>query len=831
MMGQPNRSGNRRRLREESREVWGWRWLDDLAQDLRYAVRTLVAHKTFTATAVATLGLGVGATTAIFSVVSGLVLRPLPFPESERLVQVYGSTPLVPERDTVASLDLLRRESTSFETLVGYDVSARYLRAGDGAERVMVVRAEGDFFTMLGVQALRGRTFTAGDPPAGVVIGEAFWRRQLGGDPAAIGRTLVLDDQAFTVMGVMPASFQFPYGAASLLPGIAAELRTDLWMPFEPAVTSRPGARMSHVTGRLKPGIPPGAAESELKAIAARLETVYPETHAGRSVYVEPLAEAVVSRPIRRILFLLFGAVGLLLALACANVANLSLARMALRVREVAVRSALGAGRFRLVRQFLTESLLLSLVGGAAGLIIAWWGSGLLLRAAAAHVPRAHEVTLDWRVFLFLLAACAGIGALLGLVPALAAARAGRSGAPPALQEASGRSTMSAGQRRLRNGLVVAEVAVAFVLSVGAAMFVRELIRLRSTDAGIATANVITFHVGHRMTPQTDTRQFYAIEDRVAELPGVRAAGFIQLLPLQNWGWSANSDSFAVRGRPPVSPVFPVQLRYITPGYLEALGIRLVAGRGFTAGDDRGAPPVVLINETLARRYFGNEDPVGHPTSRGTIVGLVGDVRQATLDRPSAPELYFPVAQNWSQLNEVGMTLVVRSASRPESLAEPVRAVAREVNPALAIFDVKTMEQVVAESLSDFTIYLSLMAGFAVLALVLALTGTYGVIAYIASARTKEFAIRMALGADRTRVTRLVLGQGVSLTGLGLALGVVGALAAAPLVRGLPVTVRPPDVVTTAPVALFIAIVALVASLVPALRAARVNPMSALRQE
>ena len=682
----------------------------------------------------------------------------------------------------------------------------------------MTVRTDAGFFEMLGVPPLRGRTLDPNDTSAVAVISEGFWRERLDADPEAIGTALTLDDQPVTIVGIMPAFFQFPYGAASLLPGVASEVRTDLWQRMDP--DTRPVSRIGSLTGRLKPGVSMPAAESELKAIARRIEEEYPDANRGRSVYLEPLADTVVAPTIRRVLFLLFGAVGLLLALACANVANLSLARMSVRAREVAVRAALGAGRGRLVRQLVTESLVLSLVGGVVGLLIAAGGTAQLLQIAAPYLPRAHEIGVDWRVFAFLLAICTGAGVALGVAPAVMAARG-----------MSGRSTMSVGQRRVRDGLVVAEVAMAFVLAIGAAMLIRELVRLRNTHPGMETANVLTLHLGHRMTPGTDVRQFYEIARRARELPGVRAAGFIQMLPLQNWGWTANSSDFVVRGRPPITPVFPIQLRYVTPGYFEALGIPIVKGRSFTDRDEQGATPVILLNETLARRLVGDDDPTGQITTRGMIAGVVRDVRQEHLDRPSVPELYYPVAQNWSQLSDLGMTLVVAARERPEALTEPVRAIVRAVNPELAIFNVRTMDRVVDDSLSDFALYLSLIAGFAVLALVLALTGTYGVIAYLVSARTKEFAIRAALGADASRVTRLVLARGVALTGIGLAIGFAAALLASPLVNGLPVNVRPPAVVTVGPVAAFIALVAIAACLGPALRAARVSPMVALRDE
>jgi predicted permease len=829
MMDNPGRFGSPLQWREASRDVWGWRWFDDLRQDIRYALRSLGAHKAFTATAVVTLALGIGATTAIFSVVSALVFRPLPFADPERLVQIRGSSPMTPTGDAVNNREAYQREAASFEAIVGYEAGARYLKRSDEAERVMTVRADARFFEMLGVPPLRGRTFGAVDTPAVAVISEVFWRDHLNGDPSALGATLTLDDQPVTIVGIMPASFQYPYGTASLLAGVGSEARTDLWQPLER--DTRPVSRIGSVTGRLKTGVSRAAAEAELKALALRHDAELPAAARGRSVYLEPLAEAVVAPSIRRVLFLMFGAVGLLLVLACANVANLSLARMSVRAKEVAVRSALGAGRGRLVRQLVTESLVLSLVGGVVGLLMASWGTAQLVQAAAASLPRAHEIGVDWRVFAFLLAICTAAGLALGVAPAVMASREDVRATQSALQQTNSRSTMTAGQRRVRDGLVVAEVAMAFVLAIGAAMLVRELIRLRNTHPGMETANVLTMHLGHRMTPRTDVRLFYEIARHARELSGVRAAGFIQMLPLQNWGWTSNSSDFVVKGRAPVTPVFPIQLRYVTPGYFEALGIPIVKGRALTDRDEQGATPVILLNETLARRYFGDEDPIGQVTTRGAIVGVVRDVRQQNLDRPSVPEIYYPVAQNWSQLSDLGMTLVVGARERPEALTEPLRAIVREVNPELAIFNVRTMARVVDDSMADFTLYLSLIAGFAVLALVLALTGTYGVIAYLASARTKEFAIRSALGANAGRVTRLVLGRGVALTGMGLAIGLAGAVLAAPLVNGLPITVRPPSASTVVPVAAFVAMAALAACLVPALRAARVSPMVALREE
>lgn len=794
--------------------------------DLRHALRGLVKNRWFSITAVVTLALGIGANTAIFSVVSGVVLRPLPFPQPDHLVQVYITTPLSSQGAAVGwpELEAFRTQSASFEAFSGYQVSARYLRHADGSERVMAVGAERGLFSVLGVAPLAGRAFRPEDPPSVAVVGEAFWKERLGRNPAVIGTAIMLDEDPFTIIGVMPASFQFPYGAASLLPGVASEARTDLWIPFPQSLRGR-----ASVVARLKPTVLLRTAESELAVIVRRLEAQGPETTRGRGVRLAPLSDVVVAASVRRPLFFLFAAVGIVLALACANVMNLSLVRMTLRQREVAVRAALGASPFRLVRQFLTESLLLSLAGGVVGLGLAKWATARLMLLAHAQIPRAPEVGFDWRVFLFSLAACTFSGVAFGLAPALIARR---TDPQSVLQESGVHGTMGVTQRRLRDGLVVAEVALAFILAVGGALLVRELVRLRHTDPGLMSANVVTFHVGQRMTPRTDTRQYYEIADRVAQLPGVRAAGFTQLLPLQNWGWTSSSTDFRVRGRPASqSAPFQIELRYVTPGYFEALGIPIRKGRAFTASDTRDAPPVVLINEALARISFPGEDPIGKETTRGTIAGVVADVRQIAIDRPAAPEIYFPIAQNWSQVSELGLSLVVRTQSRPEVLIDRVRSVIRDVNPNQAIFNIRTMDRVMADSLSGLTLYLSLMMSFAALALLLASTGTYGVISYVATSRSREFAIRLALGANTARVARLVLGQGIRLTAVGLVCGVGGALAAAPFLHNLPVTVRPPDFVTIAPVAAFIAMVAIVACLAPARRAANADPMLTLRND
>ena len=799
-------------------------WLSDLGRDLRYAVRSLLRQKTFAAAAILTLALGIGANTAIFSVVSGVLFTALPFNEPERLVQVEGSSPLVPRGDAIGAFGEVRRQAQSFAQAVAYEVTARYLRQPSGTERVLTVRAEKQFFDMLGATPLIGRIFGPADPAAVAVVSEAFWRQRLGGLPAALGTTIVLDDQPVTIIGVMADAFQFPYDSASLLEGVAAAARTDLWMPFDAELP--PQARVGNVTARLERGVSVEQANSELALIAQRLAVQYPQLYTGRGLYVVPLADDVVAS-VRRPLLVLFGAVGLVLVLACANVANLSLVRMTLRTREMAVRSAMGAAHGRLVRQLFAESLFLALLGGSAGLILAWWSTDQLRELVRVHIPRAHEAGLDWRVFLFLLVICAVTAVAAGLLPALLALR---SGVTESLQQSGERLTMGTGQRRVRDALVVAEVALAFVLAIGAALVVREVWRLRNAPTGMTPRNVVTFHVGHRTTPRSDPLKFYEIVERVSRLPAVDAAGFTQMLPLQNWGWTSNSSDFSVAGGAPTPVQFPIEMRYITPDYFRVLGIP-VRGRSFTDRDARGAPPVIVINETLARRYFGNADPTGTRMNRGTIVGVSGDVTQVNLHSPARPEIYFPIAQNWSQVSELGMSLVVKAREGGGPLVAPVRSAIREVDPGLAVFSVKTMDEVIGDSLSALTLFLWVMVSFAAVAMLLATTGTYGVMSYVAASRTREMAVRAALGADRSDVVRMLLGQGLRLTLAGLVTGLGIALVAAPFLGALPIAVGTPDITMTAPVAAVIAAVALCACLIPALRAARSDPMTILRAE
>lgn len=827
------RFGNLLRLREDSINAWGWLWLEQLVQDVRFAARTLLKNPGFSATALLTLALATGATTSIFSIVNSVVLRPLPFADPDRLVQVYGRSwredrggPPDPVIGPVGSLELdaFATQSTTFDGFTGYEVTTRHLDGPAGRERLTAVEADRGFFTLLGTAAMAGRTFRADDPPDVAVISGNLWERRFDRDPSLPGRTIVLEGRAFTVLGVMPDAFQFPYGASSIMPGALPESRTDVWIPLEPVRAWSTGTlrrgRIS-VTARLKPAASIEEAAAELRVIAARVQEQYQGTAVRVGVRLEPLAHVVIA-PVRRSLWMLFAAVGLVLAAACANVANLLLARMAARTREVVTRAALGAGRLRLVRQFLAESLLLSLGGGLLGIAVARWSTDLLVAVGSAKIPRAHEIVLDWRAFAFLLIACLTTAVLFGLAPALTAARLD---VHDVAKGSDGQAMLGRNYRRIRDGLVVVEVSLAFVLALGAASVVREVMHLRKVPTGMVTENVLTLH----LTPRAPAQDYYAIEQRVAQLPGVEAAGFTQLLPLQNWGWEAD---FSIRG-----PVHAGEagrkiagLRYVTPGYFRALGIPVVRGRAVTDGDTAAAPRVILINEALAHRYFPGEDPVGAQTDRGTIVGVVGNVRNAGLDRPTDPEIYYPAAQNVTSASDLGMSLVVRTREGLPWQTDRIRAAVRDVNPNLAIFRVKTMEQVRDDSLWELNLYRWLIGLFAALALVLAAIGLYGVLSYHVTSRQREFAVRMALGAEPIALAKLVLRRAVRLTGAGLAGGLLAALALVPWLQDLPIGAQSMAPTSAAVAALLVAI-AVLACIVPMMRIISVNPANALRHD
>jgi predicted permease len=790
--------------------------LDEIWQDIRFGLRTLRKNIGITAIAVVSLAMATGATAAIFGVVNAVLVRPLPFVEPGRLVQI-AETSMVRN-----DLEALRLQSQAFESFSEYSTGTQNLQGRSSVERVTTIVSDRDLFDVLGARTLAGRTFRDDDQTV-AVLSEPLWRATFAGDPNAIGQQVMLDDRSFTVVGVMPGAFQFPYGVASVLRGAMAEARVDVWVAeYRPL-----RGRLNRLVARLKPGATQAAAAAEIAAVEAQRRSLNAGPQRLERASVVPYADAVLG-PARRSLWLLFGAVALVLIAACANVANLLLARTVTRTQEVATRAALGASRGRLARQFLTESLMLAVAGGLAGVIVARWTTNLLVAFGAQRIPRVHEVSFDWTVFAFLLLICVATALFFGVAPALTASRVDAG----ILAKGGGRTTAGRGYGRVRDALVVGEIALAFVLASGATLVMTEIERLRDSDNGMATDNVVTFHLGQPMAEGIES-QYYDIASRVGQIPGVQGAGFTQVLPLQNWGWSSSSTDFFVRGTAPRREApFPIELRYVTPGYFQALRIQLRGGRNVEASDTAASARVIVINETLARAYFGAGDAVGVEMNRGRIVGVVGDVRQVELDRPAVPEIYFPMAQNWSQVADLGMTLVVRTAGSSDGVIDAVRGRVFDVNPRIAIFNVRTMEQVVTDSLWNLNLYRWFLGWFAALTLMLSAAGLYGVIAYSVTSRSREWAVRLALGSAPADVARIVLVRGIMLAALGVSAGIViVALAVRSFGSEFPVRAANAGGWTLTVVAVSMLAIALAASWLPAVRVARIAPGAALRSE
>ncbi len=743
-------------VKEVIREMWGWNWVEQVGQDLRYGWRMLARNPRFAAAAILSLGLGIGANTALFSVVSAVLLRPLPFDRPEDLAQLFevespGEPPGPVSREAFREW---RANGTSLQGMVAYRSSSLNMQSGGDAEQVAAVYAERDLFAVLGASALIGRTFGSKDPDNVIVASHEWWKGRLGGDSSAIGLPVTLDGQTYTLIGVMPERFRFPHGSGS----------AGVWIPWD---TSTGAGRLDAVLARLKPGVPLQDAQRDLTGIGRAVRT-------GLEARLTPLTE-IIGGPVRKSLLVLLGAVGI----------------------------ARQAG------QFLAESLLLSLGSGVLGLAFGMWGSKALTTLASTQIPRTAEIGLDWRVFAFLLVMCLCTAVVFAVLPAMTSGRARTS----ALKTRGVR----AGFRDL---LVVGEIAVAFALLVCAGLLLRTFLNLQRTDAGVKAENVLTAHV-----IVSGARESMAIEERVLAIPGVRAAGLISLLPLQNSGWEAG---FTIVGRP---GVLQTELRFVTPGYLRAMGIPLRRGREFSLRDTRESALAILVNETFARRYFANEDPIGRATSRGVIVGVVGDVRQSSLGTPPIPEIYYAVTQNFAQMRRHGSTLVVSGHVPADSLMASVRSAVREVSPGKALFRLASMNQVIEESLAKERLYTWLLALFAGVGTLLTIGGTYGVVSYLVALKTVEFGIRMALGADKRQVLYSVMRRGAVMAVLGVALGIAVSVALTRVLRGLLYGVSPVDPLTFASMAALLIAVTMLACLAPARRATDIDPAVALRAD
>jgi putative ABC transport system permease protein len=839
------RFGSLLRAKERGYDVRGGGWLEGLWQDLRYGARMLRKQPGFTFVAVLTLALGIGANTAIFSMVNAVLLRPLPYHDPARITMLWSDNPAIQLGlrelpPTNADIVDWREQNQVFERIAAYRSSFANLSAEGEAERVGGAAVTFDFFPLLGIDPILGRTFTAEedqpDKNRVVVISHGLWRRGFGGDPNILGKTVTLDSVDFTVIGVMPPGFNFPRGA-EMPPGYGFGPQADIWIPLAMSAErwQRRNQRQLVAIGRLKPGVSLAQAQAEMSSIAQRQAQDHPDTNAGWLVRLVSLKDQVVGKT-RPLLLVLLGAVAFVLLIACADVANLLLARAAARQKEIAIRAALGAGRRRVIRQLLTESVLLSSLGGALGLLVAYWGVEVLIAASPTNIPRLRDTTLD----LWVLGFTAGIslltGILFGLAPAVQATRTNLS---EALKD-GGRGSATAVQRRLHSLLIVSEVALALVLLVGAGLLIRSFSRLMAVDPGFNPQSVLAMDVmlpGAKYRTQESRRNFYQqVLARVETLPGVSAAGGISDVPLSG---AEGLYGLAIEGQPPVSRGQEPNTdgRYVTTNYFRAMGVPLLEGRAFTESDVAGRPEVAIINETIARQLFPGEDPIGKRIKLGraddsneswlTVVGVVGDVKSAALESAPRPQVYRPFMQfSWTNLS-----LVIRTESDPLQLASAVRSEVKAIDPNQPVANVRTMEQAVTESVARRRFIMLLLSLFAAMALVLTVVGLYGVISYSVTQRTHEFGVRMALGAQARDVLRLVVRDGLRLTALGVGIGLAAAFALTRGMASLLFNVSASDPLTFALVTALLVVVAIVSSCIPARRATKVDPIIALRYE
>ncbi len=812
--------------------------MDRLIQDTRYAFRTFLRQPALTLTALGALALGIGANTAVFSVVYAVLLKPLPFADPDRLVVVWETNEIrgVPLMSVAPpNLDDWRRQARSFAEIAAFAPASLTL-GGDAdaeAEQLETGRVAGPLFDLLGVKPAIGRGFTPADEqaasPPTVILSDGLWRRRFGGDPSIVGRALQLGGRTVEVVGVMPPDFQFPPPVS--FEAIKLPEPADIWIPLRDKEFSyQRGAHFLTVVARLAPGATVASAREEMAVVAARLARQYPDSNVGWGATVVPLADEITGDT-RPALLVLFAAVGLVLLLACANVAHLLLARSIDRRREIAVRSALGAGRRRLARQLFTESLALALAGGGAGVLLAAWGVRVITRLGPTSVPRLDEVSMDWRALAAALA-CAIVAAVLaGSAPILNAAR---QRALDGLRERS--ATGGPGTRRVQAALIAGEAAIAVVVVVVAVLLGESFLRLRGVDPGFQSDRVLSFRVtlpGTRFTAEARAAFLEQALTRLSALPGVEAAGTIDSLPL---GDDRQGSSFSIEG----APAFPdgrsprMHISIAGPGYFEAMGFRVLEGRTFEMRDRDGAEPVVLVNEALARQYFPGASPVGrlirvamNTRTPRKIIGVVNDERHDSLTVTPVAGAYMPVLQfSWAQ-----QAFVVRTASRPEDLADAARRTIRELDPTLAVFGLTTMEQVVEASVAAPRFATLLLTLFALVALALAGVGVYGVTSHSVSARTAEIGVRMALGARAGDIMRTLLGRSLGLAAAGIGVGLIGAVGLSRMLETMlfSVTATTPHVYGAA--AVIVAAAATLACWIPARRATTVDPNIVLRSE
>ena len=808
-------------------------------KEISYAARTLLKRPAFSLIAVLTLALGIGANTAIISVVNATLLRPLPFKDPERVVMIWGVLQKL-NADTLPNsapnFEGLRKEAKSFESMAAFRSWSWQLTGSGEPELLRGARVSADFFEAVGAGPMLGRAFTPEedlpDRAPVAIISHSLWQRHFGGDRNVVGKTMTLTGQNAMIVGVMPDGFQFP-GGANMTPGLQFALQNDVWMPL--AITDEQRGRQGNLNlatiGRLKPGVSRLQGETELRAIQQSL----PLGTIGFTVNVVPLHQQMVGT-IRKPLLVLLATVAFVLLIACANMANLLLARATSRQKEIAIRAALGASRRRIVGQLLTESLLLSLTGGVIGLLLAVWGNSLLVSIIPREVPRINDVNVDARILLFTLGISIVTGLIFGLVPALQASRFDLN---HALKDGVRGMTSGAGQNRLRSLLVVSEVAMALVLLIGAGLLMKSFVRLLDVNPGFNPANVLTFEVQLPNLPparyerkEEQTAFFQQLTARLQSLPGVESAGGVLSLPLSG---ASESTDLLMEGQESMGAGERPSADYtmVTPGYFATLQIPLLQGRQFSEQDKLDAPFVIVINDTLAERIWPGQNPIGKRLRVGfeekqrEVIGVVGSIKQTALDAEKRPAMYLP------QLQAPGprLTLLVRTRGEPLSMAAAVREQVRALDKDVPVTQVQTMEKVLGASVAQPRFSMLLVALFAGLALVLSAVGIYGVMAYAVSRRAHEIGVRMALGAGASQVLKLVLKDGMTLALSGIGLGLLGAFGLTRLMASLLFGVGAKDPVTFVAVAAFLAFVALIACYIPARRATKVDPLVALRNE
>ncbi len=810
--------------------------MDLFRHDVLLATRSLARRPGLMAAAVLTLSLGVGAATSIFSVLYGVVIQPLPYPDPDQLVRLFtvnesgGRAPW-----TGASFVDFKQQSSVYETIAGFQYSDYSMRTDNFPIKVTGATVTRDFFDVFGVQPIEGRTFVATDDPdqteQSVVLSHGFWQTHLSGKPI-LGLEVEINDQTYPVAGVMPPDFEYPRGA-EIWAASRFRVPEPTRSPEEDPATDH-SSRYFHAIARLNPAQTLEQAATEGSTIISRIADENPDSERGFTFEAISLHESVTGQ-VRPLLVVLFGAVGLVLLIACANVANLLLARATGRTHEIAIHTALGAGRLRLIRQTLVESALLGLAGGVGGVLLSFWGTRVLISMADQGVPRAGEVTVNLQVLLFALSVSVLSGLLFGLVPAL-----WLSGGDPAqaLREAGGRILSGSGYARLRAALVTIEIAISLTLLVGAGLLMRTYTVVSRTDPGFSSSNVLTADVWLGSSTEYTDDEIRAFQeeilDRSRNLPGVVNAGAVLSLPI-GAGISARTN-YSVEGRIVERGTEPVAgLQAASPGYFGSIGLPVLRGRGFTAEDRAGSPPVAVVSEAFAKQFFPDEDPIGRRIGAGTpeddgfewltVVGVVADTRYDGLDDQPRSEAYQPLAQApWPY-----MTLVLQSSVEPMTLAEPLRQMVMEVNPSQPVAGIATMDQLMQGSLMRRRDSARLVAIFAGLALVLAAIGLYGVISFSVATRTREIGIRMAIGADRGDIFRLVLGDGGKFLGVGLAAGVTVAVLLGRLIQGMLHGVPPTDPGVFVVAAGVLALSALLAMVLPARRATQVEPATSLR--